>query len=993
MQEFTKVFRFMADTENDAEQLAAELTSLREGDWDTCTGRRFGPERAECVIDPTVPESQFEAAFAETFGEASLFALEREYAFVDTQDVYRPVDYVLHTTRGLIAIELNGESHHHPILVKRAGYQRQLCKQNSLSSAGFRVFRWASPELRLEDSPQLKSELERYLGPKDCFRSSVRFRATRQLASIQLHPHQGDALGLLALAREEGKSASLLVLPTALGKTEIAFADFVAFKHIFPNANGLFVVPSSELRRQTLERATLRIPALVHSNSSLARSPTSGFTIQTYQYLNRHYEELSPEEFDYIVVDEAHHALAPGINRFLRHFSPKFLLGITATPERLDQRRLEEVFGSFETPLTLKTAIEQGLLPPVRAFRLDTGVDLSEVRFRGVDYVASDLQARVLVPSRDKLIVDLLSRYFHNDQVNKQGIIFCVNVRHAETLASQLEQTGISAAAVSARDKQAAEDALNKYRSGQIQFLCSCMLINEGFDAPQTSVVVMARPTLSKVLYTQQLGRGTRKYPGKEALYVIDLVDNYAAGQLNAPWSIHSLLGTSIYAPWANVLAPSLNPDNEEESILIELLEDERRIEEIDIFTFEAKYGGFLSEEQMARELFKDTNTIRAWVKKGEVIPQITVPFGSRKLHFFDPSQVADIRALKKLTVHDSTTAYSDFLEYLNERDYSMSYKMVFMLSVLSETNRNGNSNLSTVVERFQCFYASRLAQGLPADRKNCPFNSTEAIADRKRVSERLLTNPFEKFERKRFLFHCKDLAEIGFAHAIWKNLSQEPQTVRKIQTQMIADLIDYYRELGGGIAAEQIQAAFPLSEYLMEQDRSEKKGSPKLVFVPPTPETAWKSCLPLFEHYAAAGQFSESQETREMAWVDFHALGLTRPLQHNMFLLRVEGHSMEPTIPSGALCLFTSNPSITHENQIVLVELSDAADPDAGGRYTVKKYRTTRVHSSTASHSEATRIELQPINPDYETLVILSQDENKVRIRGEFVEVVPVSL
>ena len=176
--------------------------------------------------------------------------------------------------------------------------------------------------------------------------------------------------------------------------------------------------------------------------------------------------------------------------------------------------------------MTLEEAIKQSLLPPIRAFRLESNIDFSQVRFNGKEFVKSDLNKNVIIPSRDQLIVDIISNYFNQeDDATKeslsslQGVIFCVDVKHANRLAALLNKHMISAEAVSANSRE----GLKKYNDGKLRFLCACDLLNEGWDAPNTSIVVMARPTMSKVLYMQQLGRGTRNHPGKEALYVVDV--------------------------------------------------------------------------------------------------------------------------------------------------------------------------------------------------------------------------------------------------------------------------------------------------------------------------------------------------------------------------------------------------------------------------------------------------------------------------------------
>ncbi|MCI2284209.1 DEAD/DEAH box helicase family protein [Colwellia sp. MSW7] len=309
----------------------------------------------------------------------------------------------------------------------------------------------------------------------------------------------------------------------------------------------LAIVPSTELKKQLIKRIIVQLKEINVGEDFY--DETLDVIVQTSAYVLRHYRSHVSTHFDYILVDEAHRAAAHGLRNVLEYYNPQNLLGLTAT-DRLDQQRLEDIFGSYQINLSLEEAIKQKLIPQIRAFRLQSNIDLSSVRFNGKEFVKSDLQKSVQVPSRDQLVVDLLVKYFSASHSNshtneslqtKQGVIFCVDIKHAKRMSALLNQHGVKSASVHGTNRK----GLDEYKQGAIQFLCACDLINEGWDAPQTSVIVMARPTMSKVLYTQQLGRGTRNHPDKEALYVIDVVDSYSSAL--QPWSVHSLFNFGMY--------------------------------------------------------------------------------------------------------------------------------------------------------------------------------------------------------------------------------------------------------------------------------------------------------------------------------------------------------------------------------------------------------------------------------------------------------------
>ncbi|MGB3221991.1 MAG: DEAD/DEAH box helicase, partial [Desulforhopalus sp.] len=507
-----------------------------------------------------------------------------------------------------------------------------------------------------------------------------------------------------------------------------------------------------------MARLQLRLPPNLQERTSVdvLIEKSADFLVQTSAYLHRHYYKIPTDRFDYIVVDEAHHAAAHGLRNILEHFSPTHLLGVTATPDRFDQQSLEKIFGEYEPQLSLEDAIRQGLVPPVRCFRIKSNIDLSEVRFNGREYVKSDLQTTLLVPSRDQLVADVLKKYFDGDFENKQGVIFCVDIKHAKRMANLLKTAGITAAAVDGRDRKNAAVAQTSYTAGTVRFLCACDLLTEGWDAPQTSILVMARPTFSKVLYTQQLGRGLRISPGKEALYVIDVVDNYGAKL--QPMSLHALFGIPNYQPFANLINPDHRSTIEEIIVLDGLYEGERRIVPVDIFSFEEMYGSFLNDEQLARELFVSTGTVRQWLRTGKITSDIQYPFGRRQLHFFDPRQVELLRTQLGLKDHNADTRLTDFNEFLEKRDYTFSYKIIFLLSFFKICNERYEAPLPELLELYQRFYRNVLTKHGKNERDHCPYNRQDYLDDSKALQVNLLANPFEKFERKRFLYHCNDL-------------------------------------------------------------------------------------------------------------------------------------------------------------------------------------------------------------------------------------------
>ncbi len=789
---YNQVYRFLIDNKDDLDYAKTQLNRFIKDDFsEEVPSRPRGFNRELEAIDPSVPEAHFEQAFSDVYGRDTLNMIFREYPILDINGSTRWIDYVIFSKNGLVAIEKNGVRYHHPLVIGRDKYRDQLVKQNSIIAQNAKLYRWSLESMQFKDV--FCEEIKAYLPPKKDIVETHHILAKRK---FKLFDHQQDTLKEMQIGRDNGDNVFLVVLPTGTGKTHIIISDYAKQYYENPLCKMMVLVPSRNLKAQWIQYFKEKQISERYSDN-IGDSDSCNIMVQTYSWMSRHYHKYPSDTFDYIVIDEAHHAVAPTLKKIIQSFNPKTLIGLTATPERLDTKKLESIFGEYETNLTLQEAIEKEILSPIKAFRVKSNLDLSEIRYNGKDYVSTDLQKNVVVPSRDQLIVDVLKKYFvGSDILFKSGLIFCVSVNHAESIAKRMKEHGISAEAVSGKNKKSFE-YIDGYEKGDIQFLCTCSLITEGWDSPRTSIIVMARPTMSKVLYLQQLGRGTRKYPGKEALYVIDVVDNY--GPLNAPWSCHALFGVSNYLAWANILNMKSSASNPgiEEIILAGLYEEERKIEKLNIFTFEDEYPDHLSIEQFARDLFVSTGTVKNWIKKQDIIPDVSIPFGRRDLYYFNPDQVEEIRSIKNLKLHDESTQYDDFFEFLDKGDYSFSYKIIFLLSFLKLMDHNGECNLDKLVKLYSKFFKMRNELGIQVDKENTPYNELKFLDNSISMKRSLLSNPFEKFERKRFMYHCKDLNNIAFSFSLWNIINNESD-LKKIRMKMLTDLEDYFKELGG---------------------------------------------------------------------------------------------------------------------------------------------------------------------------------------------------
>lgn len=766
MASYSKVYRFNCIDDSVYQEIADWLNKAPENIEVSDSGGTFDIRH----IDNTPLEKSFEDLFVDAYGDNSIAFLKKEYSISLSDGKNAFIDYVVETKDGNYAIEENGVHYHHPCIIGNDDYAHQLEKQNTLVLYNFKVFRFSIQNLSF--SEQAVDNIKKYLGNKDRFINSICIKEERK---FKLYEHQEKILDDLHKSRQEGICTALIVIPTGTGKSQIIIEDLKTLSKSDTVHNVLIMVPSITVKNDWIERAK-SLPGNLHVD------------IKFYNTAFLEKNSFEKNYYDYIVFDEAHHAQAANCKKTLQYYTPKYLLGLTATPERLDQKKLEDIFGHYESRISLKDAVEKGILSNIRCYRLLSNIDLSNVRYNGTDYNYADLEKSLIIDSRNELIADTIKKYFlpHNGFF-KQGIVFCVNINHAKKLEKMLCERGIVARAVFGANSEN-DEIFNAYKNRKIQFLISCQIISEGWDSPQTEIVVMARPTLSKVLYLQQIGRGVRKYPGKECLYIIDVVDNYE-GKLT-PWSFNSLFKIPQYSDFAG-----LKNNSSDYLSILGLSECEVSMQEIDVFTFEEKYQGYLSLEQAARELFIGTNTLSKWVKDKPTYSSLSLPIGNKMMPYFSPENIAYIKQDRNLKEHNNETILGDFLEFINENTLTFSFKLVFMLGMLNHVDKEGEVNIDTLLDYYISFYKSRINRGLPVDKKNCIY-TIDFLNERMKVKQNMLSNPFEKYERKRFVYYSKDLNILSFNPNLWAKLTEDIKSnIVEIENKFLSE---YYAPLGG---------------------------------------------------------------------------------------------------------------------------------------------------------------------------------------------------
>lgn len=354
---------------------------------------------------------------------------------------------------------------------------------------------------------------------------------------IALREYQQSAIDGVRDAFRAGHRAPLLVAPTGAGKT--VMFGYVAGEAAAKGKRVLIVAHRRELIRQASRK--LDETAVHHGIVAPGYTPTRALVqVGSVQTLGRRLERIQAP--DLIVIDEAHHAVAGQWAQVLAAFPNARVLGVTATPERLDGKGLGVSSGGCFDSLVMGPAvadlIEGGFLSPTRTFAPAEAPDLAGIRTVAGDYAAGAVSE---VMERPKIVGDAISHYAKHAH-GMPAILFSPSVAHAETMAAAFRASGWRSVAASGTTPAAERDAaIAGIATGAVQVLCSCDLISEGLDVPAVGCVILMRPTKSLGLYLQQVGRGLRPAPGKAALIVLDHAGNSLThGMIEQPrdWSL-----------------------------------------------------------------------------------------------------------------------------------------------------------------------------------------------------------------------------------------------------------------------------------------------------------------------------------------------------------------------------------------------------------------------------------------------------------------------
>lgn len=343
---------------------------------------------------------------------------------------------------------------------------------------------------------------------------------------IKPNPMQEKALESLKNLRELGSDKGLVIAATGTGKTYLA-----AFDALQVNPKRLlFIVHREKILKEAEKtfRNILNVKTGLYTGNH--KSLDSDYVFASIQTISRNDNlyQLKPDTFDYIVIDEAHRSAAPTYLKVIKHFTPKFLLGLTATPERTDANSIFELFDNqIAAEIRLRDALGEKLVVPFHYF----GITDIVTDYEGID-ISKDIDEmaeRLNVKARVNLIVENINKYGHSGNKTK-AIGFCANIKHAQYMAEQFNLRGLSAVALTKDDSEFLRDMYIEQledNTHSLNYIFAVDILNEGIDIPSLNLILMLRPTKSPIIFTQQLGRGLRLHEQKEYLTVLDFIGNH----------------------------------------------------------------------------------------------------------------------------------------------------------------------------------------------------------------------------------------------------------------------------------------------------------------------------------------------------------------------------------------------------------------------------------------------------------------------------------
>ncbi|MBK1735437.1 hypothetical protein CKO15_09105 [Halorhodospira abdelmalekii] len=606
-------------------------------------------------------------------------------------------------------------------------------------------------------------------------------------------PNQPQQEALIALneSRKAGYKRGLVVMATGLGKTYLA-----AFDAAQSSAERiLFIAHREEILLQA-ESSFQRVFPSTHigryrSNQRDTEKKIIFASIQTL-HREKNLQTFKPGHFDYIVVDEFHHATASSYRRALQYFQPNFLLGLTATPERSDH---SDILSLCDNNLVYTFDLFHGIrnqhLCPFHYFGIhDEHVEYTKIPWRSGKFDDKELTKSLATRARAKHNI-----HEWKEKAGQRTLAFCASKAHADFMARQFNQNGAIAVSVHSTSETYRSEAIEKIEKGEVQVICSVDLFNEGVDIPAIDTIMMLRPTESPTLFLQQLGRGLRHHPDKTHLTVIDFIGNHRSF-LNRPQALFKIQNTNSGLQRFIEQAATKNlhlPDGCFVNFDVEFID------------FMAALRPTSAEEEfhnLKAALGRRPTAAEAY-RSGVALPKLRTKSGSWHRFLLAESQLDPLESR-------SVEAHGDFLQEVEKTTMTKSFKMILLEAFLElDGFKQGASLLELSKKSF----------GIIQRRRELIIDMPEKMRDPKRTTpEQMLSywmeNPINAWAEKNKKRDQKTWFHVSgdFFSAAFRPDNAEIETL----TQLTQELIEYK------IAAYQERATFKSPKDKKEQPKKQ---------------------------------------------------------------------------------------------------------------------------------------------------------------------------
>ena len=893
---------------------------------------------------------------------------------------------------------------------------------------------------------------------------------------IEPNTMQLEALRNLEKLRAEQKSKALIISATGTGKTYLSAFDVKAFKP----KKLLFVVHRLNIAKKALDtfKGIFKNTTLgLYSGNE--RDLEADFIFSTIQTISRedHLLKFEKDHFDYIIIDESHRSGANSYLRLIKYFDPKFLLGMTATPERTDGNDIFSLFDhNIAYEIRLNTAMEEGMLCQFHYFGITDIIVNNELLENTKDFnlLAND--------ERVSKIIEKAQLYGTYNGIIR-GLVFCSRNTEAKLLSEKFNQKGFKSIALSGENSEKERvEAIRLLESNdineKIDYIFTVDIFNEGIDIPKINQILMIRPTESAIIFVQQLGRGLRKLEGKDFLTIVDFIGNhnnnylipialYGDTSFNKD-TLRKLIseGSKIIPGSSTINFDEISKEKIFKSIdsanmrllsdlkkdynlmkyrlghvpmMTDFLVNESRdpflfvdysksyynfvvkvdkdfkpalkneqIELLELFSREINNAKRIEESYILKELILDNRLSIDRLKKeinskyGYFLTDKTIKSCINNLNF------EFIRKNKNIIVERNRELilHSDFLENLQQlefrkflldstnysiKTFNKKYKKEFFKKGLILYNKysrkdvcrllNWDKDISATVYGYRtkenitpCFVTYHKSHEIDDSiNYNDYFINPSVFAWESRSNRKLESNEIQNVinSDRILLFVKKEDAEgtdfyfMGDCTIIANSIEQ-------------AEMPDSKKP----IVHFKFKLDEPINEDLYKYITSNNGVLEKIIEEKPIENVF---TIPLYDFYAAAGNFSNMQSEKTFSQIEVpeeYSIG------SDYFACKVIGESMNKRIPNGSICIFKKYSGGSRSGKILLIENFDRQDPDFNSAFTVKTYTSQKnVSEEGWEHLE---VLLKPNSYDftYKDIVINIENGNKMNVIGEFIEV-----